>query len=42
MISDFLCESILGENIKVKFRKYFTLLDFEVLKTLKKLIVKKD
>ena len=42
MISDFLCEPILGEDIKVKFKKYFTRLDFEILKALKKLIVRKD
>ena len=38
---DFLCESILGEDMKVKFRKYFIRLDFEVLKALKRLIVRK-
>ena len=41
MISDFLCESILGEDMKVKFRKYFIRLDFEALKALKQLIVRK-
>ena len=40
--SDFLCKSILGEDMKVKFRKYFIRLDFEVLKALKQLIVKKN
>ena len=40
--SDFLCESILGEDMKVKFRKYFICLDFEVLKALKQLIVRKN
>ena len=42
MISDFLCESILGEDMKVKFRKCFIRLGFEVLKALKQLIVKKN
>ena len=33
MSSDFLCKSILDEDIKVKFRKYCKCLDyFEVLK----------
>ena len=41
MSSDFSCESILGENMKVKFKKYFIRLDFEVLKALKQLIVRK-
>ena len=41
MISDFLCEPILGKDIKVKFKRYFTRLDFEVLKVLKQLIVRK-
>ena len=40
MISDFLCESILDEDMKVKFKRYFTRLDFEVLKALKQLIVR--
>ena len=39
---DFLCESILGEDMKVKFRKYFIRLDFEVLKALKQLVVRKN
>ena len=30
------------KEIKVRFKKYFTRLDFEVLKALKKLIVRKD
>ena len=39
---DVLCESILGEDMKVKFRKYLIRLDFEVLKALKLLIVRKN
>ena len=41
MSLDFLCESILDEDMKVKFRKYLIRLDFEVLKALRQLIVRK-